>query len=266
MKKYEKILFEVESNIAVLSLNTPDNFNALTEEMGAELNDALNRCTDDDGIRVVVIRGEGRAFCAGGDIRSMKRGLDEGDAHMLARIVRALGDVARRIRLLQKPVVAEIHGSAAGAGCSLALLCDFRIVSEEVRFIEAFVGVGLVPDMDGVHILSRYVGLGRLTEYLMTGKPLTAAEAFGMGVVNRVVPRENLHAEAMAFAEKMKALPAKAVGRTKALINQTLFADMGLCLERELEYQDLLSQSADYAEGVDAFLEKRPPKFGGDSR
>lgn len=262
MKEYESILFEVEGGVAVISLNTPANFNAMTEELVAELSDALNRCADDDGIRVVVIRGEGKAFCAGGDIRSMKRGLDEGDAHMLTRIVRALGDVARRIRMLQKPVVAEIHGSAAGAGCSLALLCDFRIVSEEVRFIEAFVGVGLVPDTDGVHILSRYVGLGRLTEYLMTGKPLTAQEALEMGVVNRVATRENLHAEAMSFAEKLKLLPAKAVGLTKALINQTLFADMGLCLERETEYQDILSQSADHAEGVAAFLEKRPPRFG----
>ncbi len=264
MKEYESIRFEVENGIAVVSLNTPENFNALTEASAAELNDALNRCADDDGVRVVVIRGEGRAFCAGGDIRSMKRGLDEGDRHKLARIVRALGDAASKIRMLPKPIIAEIHGSAAGAGCSLALLCDFRVVSEEVRFIEAFVNIGLVPDMGGIHILSRHMGLGRLTEYAMTGKPLTATEALEMGIVNRVVAREALHAETMALAEKLRAQPAMAVGHIKALINQTLFADMGLCLERELEYQDLLSQSADHREGIDAFLEKRPPVYNAD--
>lgn len=263
MGKYEGILFESEDGVAVISLNTPGNFNALTEELAPELSDALDRCADDDRIRVVVLRGEGKVFCAGGDLRAMKLGLEGGDTHALARIVRALGESARKIRGLRKPVVAELHGSCAGAGCSLALLCDFRIASEETRFIEAFVNVGLVPDMGGVHILSRYIGLGRLTECLMTAKPLTAADALELGVVNRVVPRENLHAETMAFAEKLKALPASAIGLTKALINQTLFADLELCLERELEYQDLLFQSADHLEGATAFLEKRPPKFTG---
>lgn len=259
----EKILYEAAGAVATISLNTPENFNAMTEPLLAELDAALIKAADDKAVRVVVIKGEGRAFCAGGDIRAMKQGIDDGDEHALARIVRATGGVARRIRALRKPVVASIHGSAAGAGVSLALLCDFRVVSEEVRFIEAFVNLGLVPDMGGTYILGRYVGIGRLTELLMTGRPLGAREALELGVVNAVVPKDDLDVETTAWAEKLLNLPSESLARIKALINQTLFADFGLCLDREEEYQDTLAQTADYREGVTAFLEKRPPNFGG---
>lgn len=262
-EKKKSIFYHVEENIAVVSMDTPENFNAMTEELLEALDGALARAADDPAVRVVVIRGEGRAFCAGGDIRAMKRGVDEGDAHALARIVRRAGDAARRLRAIRKPVIASVHGSAAGAGCSLALLCDFRVVSEETRFIEAFVNLGLVPDMGGTYVLSRYVGLGRLTEYLMTGRPLGAREALEMGLVNAVVPRDALDAETRVWAKKLVALPAESHARIKSLINQTLFADMGLCLEREEEYQDALASTADYREGVTAFLEKRAPRFGG---
>lgn len=262
--RFEKIIFERQTTLnglATIALNTPENFNALTENLLAELGAALDLCADDESIRVLVIRGEGRAFCAGGDIRAMQAGLDEGDRHKLARIVRAAGRVARQIRAIRKPVVAAVHGSAAGAGCSLALLCDFRVISEEARFIEAFVNLGLVPDMGGTYILSRYVGLGRVTELLMTGRALAAPEALDWGVANAVVPRKNLEDEARAWAERLITLPSESLARIKALINQTLFADLDLSLDREEEYQDHLAGTADYREGVAAFLEKRPPAF-----
>lgn len=248
--------------VAYIALSSPENFNALTAPLLDDMNAALEACGADPDVRAVVIRGEGRAFCAGGDVRAMGEGIAAGDARHLSRIVERAAEAARRIRGLRKPVLASVHGAAAGAGWSLALLCDFRVVSDDVRFVEAFAGLGLVPDMGGTLVLSRYLGLGRLTEFLMCGGTLSADEALALGLVNRVVSREDLDAETAAFAERLAALPVEAVARTKSLLNQTLFADLGLCLEREVEYQDALSRSDDYREAVAAFLAKRPPVFG----
>lgn len=256
------VLYEVTGAVATLALNTPENFNAMSVALLDGLGAALERAAEDDGVRAVVIRAEGRAFCAGGDIREMKRGIDGGDGYALTRIVRKAGDVARRIRSLPKPVIAALHGAVAGAGCSLALMCDFRVASDDVKFIEAFVNIGLVPDMGGTYVLSRYVGLGRLTEYLMTGRPITAREAYDMGMLHVVTEREALTAEAMAMAARLSALPAESLAGIKSLINQALFSDLTLSLEREEEYQTRLSCSDDYREGVMAFLEKRKPAFG----
>lgn len=257
-----KAVSEIKDGIAFIKLNSPDNFNAMSEELLLDLDAELIKAADDSSVRVIVIFGEGRAFCAGGDIREMKKGIDANDDRAIIKIVRRTGDVARRIRSIGKPIIASVHGSAAGAGVSLALLCDFRVVSEEVKFIEAFINLGFVPDMAGIFILSRYVGLGRATELVMTGRPLDAKTALEWGVVNSVVPREKLGEETQALAEKLIALPAAAHAKQKAIINRALFTDMMNVMELEEIYQNELAQTADYREGVNAFLEKRKPQFG----
>lgn len=259
---YNDIDLEIKEGIAFVSLNSPESLNAMTEGSLLELQAVLDCCARDKAVRVVLLRGEGRAFSAGGDIRSMQRGIDEGDRDMLARIVHAAGGVARRLRNIPVPVVAAVHGAAAGAGCSMALLCDFRVVTEDVRFIEAFIHLGLVPDMGGTFILSRYLGLGRLTELLMLGKSVSAGEAWELGLVNAVVPADRLAGEATELAERLRALPGEALAFTKKLVNQALFPEFDTAVEEETELQAALFRTADYREGVAAFLEKRPPVFG----
>jgi enoyl-CoA hydratase/carnithine racemase len=258
---FDNLVFKARDKIATITLNSPKNFNAITEELLADLGNVLDLCTDDDGVRVIVIRGEGRVFCSGADIRSLKKGLDDKDTQKLVRLVRASGSVGRKIRSIRKPVIASLHGAVAAAGCALALLCDFRVASDDVLFIEAFLNIGLIPDMGYTFALGRYVGFGRLTEFLLLSKLITVEKACEMGLVNVVTTRENLQAETMALAKKLALLPYDAVALTKTLINQTVFPGLDQCFEREIKYQNLLSESDNYAEGVDAFLEKRPATF-----
>ena len=258
---FENIVFKARDKIATITLNSPKNFNAVTEELLMDLGNVLDMCADDDSVRVVVIRGEGRVFCSGADIRALKKGLDERDMQKLVRLVRASGNVGRKIRAIRKPVIASLHGAVAATGCGIALLCGFRVASDDVLFIEAFLNIGLIPDMGYTYTLGRYLGFGRLTEYLMFSKLITADKAFEMGLLNVVTTKENLRNETMNFAKKLVALPSDAVALTKTLINQTMFPGFDQCLDREVKYQDLLSRSDNYTEGVDAFLEKRPAVF-----
>ena len=258
---FENIVFKSRDKIAIIALNSPENFNAATEELLTDLGSALDLCMDDDGIRVIVIRGEGKVFCSGTDAHTLKKGLEERDTQKFARLVRASGNVARKLRAIRKPVVASLHGAVAGTACGLALLCDFRVASDDVFFIETFLNMGIIPDMGYTFSLGRYLGFGRLTEYLMLSKLLTAGEAFELGLVNIVTAKENLQNETMNLAKKLVALPSDTIALTKTLINQTIFAGLDQCLDREIKYQDLLSRSENFAEGVDAFLEKRPAVF-----
>lgn len=258
---FENIVFKARDKIATITLNSPRNFNAVSEELLIDLGNVLDICSEDENVRVIVIRGEGRVFCSGADIHSLKKGLEEHDTQKLVRIVRAAGAVGRKIRAIRKLVVASLHGAVAATGCGLALLCDFRVASEDVIFIEAFLNIGLIPDMGYIFSLGRYIGFGRLTEYLMLSKMLTVDKAYEMGLVNVVTTKENLHTETLALAKKLAALPYDAVALTKNLINQTVFTGLDQCLDREIKYQDLLSRSDNYTEGVDAFLEKRPAVF-----
>ncbi|MDR1915054.1 MAG: enoyl-CoA hydratase/isomerase family protein [Synergistaceae bacterium] len=258
---YQNIEFKVSDKIATIALNTPKNFNAFTEELLADLGNILDQCADDEGIRVLVICGEGRSFCSGGDVDTMRRSIENRNTQSLIRIVRSAGNIARKIRAIRKPVIASLHGVVASDACSLALLCDFRVASDDVLFMETFMNIGLVPDMGYTYVLSRYIGFGRLTEFLMTSKMFTADMALDMGMLNILTTRENLSNETMAYAKRLVALPQDTVALTKALINQTLFSGLDACLDREAKYQDLLLRSENYIEGVEAFLEKRPAAF-----
>ena len=258
---FENIVLKSRDKIATITLNSPKNFNAVTEELMMDLGSVLDLCADDDSIRVIIIRGEGRVFSSGADIHALKKGLDERDAHKLARMVRASGNVARKLRAIRKPIIASLHGAVAASACGIALLCDFRVASDDVLFIEVFLNMGLIPDMGYTFTLGRYVGFGRLTEFIMMNKLLTAEKALELGLVNVVTTKENLQNETANLAKKLVALPADTVALTKTLINQTVFAGFDQCLDREVKFQDLLSRSENYIEGLDAFLEKRPAVF-----
>lgn len=262
---FEKIMLTRENGIAQIFLSTPENLNALTGEMVAELIKAFDICEEDPGVRVIVISGKGKAFCSGGDLKSMGGIIKSGGQDVFAAKFRTdmkrVGDLARRIRRISLPVIASVHGPAAGAGCNMALLCDFKIVSDDAVFYEAFVNVGLIPDMGGVYILSRYLGLSRLNETIMLGKPVMAAEALSLGLVNSVVSRDNLEGETMALALKLAAMPSLSLAKMKRLVNMSLFAGLDAVLEAEEEYQPLCARSDDFLEGVAAFLEKRKPAF-----
>ena len=258
---YENLVLKSRDKIATVTLNSPKNFNAVSEELMIDIGNVLDVCADDNNIRVIVIRVEGRVFSSGVDVNALKKGLEERDMLKLVRMVRASGNVARKLRAIRKPIIASLHGAVAGAACSLALLSDFRVASDDMLFIQVFLNMGLIPDMGYTFSLGRYVGFGRLTEFVMLNKILTADKAFDLGLVNIVTTKENLQNETMNLAKKLVALPSDAVALTKTLINQTVFAGLDQCLEREIKYQDLLSRSENYAEGLDAFLEKRPAVF-----
>ena len=258
---FENIVLKSRDKIATITLYSPKNFNAVTEELMMDLGNVLDLCADDDSVKVIIIRGEGRVFSSGADVQSLKKGLEDRDTDKLVRMVRVSGNVARKLRAIRKPIIASLHGAVAATACGIALLCDFRVASDDALFIEVFLNMGLIPDMGYTFSLGRYIGFGRLTELIMLNKLLTADKAFELGLLNIVTTKENLQNETMSLAKKLVALPSEAVALTKTLINQTVFAGLDQCLDREIKYQDILSRSENYAEGVDAFLEKRPAVF-----
>ncbi|MFQ6059124.1 MAG: enoyl-CoA hydratase/isomerase family protein [Anaerolineae bacterium] len=261
---YETILFTIEEGVATITLNRPESLNALNQQMAEELLDALERCKQ-DAVRAVVIKGAGRGFCAGGDVRAMRELVEKGAPEEFFRD--ALGAVHQAIlaiRNLPKPVLASIHGFASGAGFNLALACDLRIATETARFNQAFVRLGLIPDAGGTFFLPRMVGLGKASELFFSGEFLDAPEALRLGFLNRVVPEGELESATRELATRLAKGPTLAIGRIKALINQGLVAtDLASHLEREQQAQIASSRTEDFQAGVAAFFEKREPEFKG---
>jgi len=259
---FKKIKFSVSDGIASIVLNSPKNLNALDEPMLDDVTTALNICEDDENIKVVVVSGEGKSFSAGGDIGMMYKGLESGEQRLGAG-VRKAGVVALKIRNLRKPIIASIHGPVAGAGFNFALLCDFRIVAEDSKFIQAFVNIGLVPDMGGTFLLTRMLGASKATELIMTGRPVGAEEALRLGLAYKVVPLEKLEETTNKFANKLSTLPSVALGKMKALVNRSAFNGFENILDNETEYQIQCTDTEDFKEGIRSFVEKRKPNFKG---
>jgi 2-(1,2-epoxy-1,2-dihydrophenyl)acetyl-CoA isomerase len=262
--EFSKIVFGQSQGIATIMLNSPQNLNAITADLAEEMIAALDRCDTDEAVRVIVITGSGRAFSSGGDIAAMKQALTQGSAViMLGPGVKKVSELALKIRSVRKPVIAAVNGFAAGAGANLAFVCDFRIAVEQAQFIEAFINIGLVPDMGGVYLLTKAVGYAKATELTMTGAPLTAQDALSFGLVNQVVPAESLNETVEKFAKKLASLPTLALGRIKMLINRATFDRLEMDLSNEYEYQLASATEPDFNEGINAFLEKRKPVFTG---
>jgi 2-(1,2-epoxy-1,2-dihydrophenyl)acetyl-CoA isomerase len=258
------ITLAISDHVATISLNRPDVLNAFNDEVSTEFIATLKHLARDDDVRVVVITGVGRAFSSGQDLGDLEAKYVPGHVPTMATDLKKRYDPwVKLIRTMEKPVIAAVNGVAAGAGCSLALACDMRIASEHAKFIEVFVNVGLVPDSASTWTLPRLVGLGRAMELCMTGRPVKADEALAIGLVNQVVPADELESATAKMAARLSSLPGKALGLTKRLLNDSFERTLPEQLKAEAFAQDTAGRTADHFEGVTAFLQKRTPTFTG---
>jgi 2-(1,2-epoxy-1,2-dihydrophenyl)acetyl-CoA isomerase len=258
---YQFIVFEVEGGVARVTLNRPDVLNSIHTAMSGELQDALARAGREPGIRALLLTGAGRAFCAGQDLDEVRPGAAVADFAAHAR--KAYTPLVRGLRELEKPVVCAVNGVAAGAGANLALACDLVLAAEEASFVQAFARIGLVPDTGGSFFLPRLVGLARAAALTMLGEKISARQAAEIGLIYRSCPAATLLDEASQLAAHLATQPTLGLGLTKRLLNASLVNDLDAQLDLEAELQGVAGRSADYAEGVAAFLAKRKPVFTG---
>jgi len=255
------LLASAAEGVLTLTLNRPEAHNALNDAMKRELGEALREAVRDPAVRCIVLRGAGdRAFCAGQDLKEHRAG----GRSLRESLLRTYNPLVRRMREMEKPIIGMINGVAAGAGCSLALACDMRLMSSSARLIEVFARIGLVPDTGSHWFLPRLAGMARAFEYAATARDIPAEEAERVGLVNRVVPPEALEAETMALARALAAGPTKAIGLIKRTLNRALSTDLASLLEYEASVQEVAASTRDHAEGLAAFLEKRPAVFTGE--
>ncbi len=261
---YETIILEMQSGVGVITLNRPDSLNALTSEVGRDFQAAVAEART-RGARAILITGAGRAFCAGGDLREMKK-IAEREGKVEAFFdepLRLLNDCILLIRQTPLPFIAAVNGAASGGGCNLALACDLVVAGESAKFNQAFVKIGLVPDCGGTFILPRLVGWKLASEMMMTGDVVSAGRALEIGMINVIVPDGELMARAMAMAERLAGSPTVAIGQIKKLLEASATNNYADQLELERKAQIDTGKTNDFREGVTAFIEKRAAKFLG---
>jgi 2-(1,2-epoxy-1,2-dihydrophenyl)acetyl-CoA isomerase len=247
-----------EGAVLTITLNRPDVLNALNRAMHKGLRDALKQARSDE-VRAVVVTGAGRGFCVGQDLTEFR----EAPSDIADRLRRFYHPNIEAIRALEKPVIASVNGAAAGAGLSLACACDLRIASESATFVPAFINIGLVPDSGGSFFVHRLLGYARAFEWMTSGRRLSAAEARDWGLLSETVEDARLAARAADLASELAAMPTRGIGMTKRLFDHATSATLGEQLELEAQLQAAATQTADFREGVAAFLEKREPAFTG---
>jgi 2-(1,2-epoxy-1,2-dihydrophenyl)acetyl-CoA isomerase len=266
MSNTDPILFEQRGHVALLTLNRPDTRNALSgEDMFAAFEQLFERLNADLEIRAAVLTGAGSAFCSGGNVAEMRdrAGMFGGSPEQIAQNYRnGIQRIPRAFQRLQVPVIAAVNGAAIGAGNDLACMCDIRIAATSARFAESFVKVGIVPGDGGCWLLPRVVGASRAAEMALTGDTMDAAEALRIGLVSRVVEPEVLLDEALALARRIAANPPQVLRWTKQLLQQARTGTLDEALDAAGRFQGQAHHTADHAEAVAAFFEKRPPVFG----
>jgi len=255
---YETIRTATADGVLTITLDRPDALNALNAVMRRELLAAFRGAAKDEAVRAVVLTGAGRGFCSGADLRG-----GAGEREFRRVLAAEYNPLVRAIRSLPKPVVAAVNGVAAGAGVSLALAADLVIAAQEARFVLAFIRIGLVPDSGLTRTLVRALGRHRAAQLILTGEPMSAAEAASAGLVARVVPGAELAETARDVAAALAAGPTRAIGYAKRLIEAAEQDALDTSLEAEAAFQELAGRTADHAEGVAAFTEKREPRFTG---
>jgi len=257
------ILSETTEAVTTITLNRPEKLNAFSGTMREDLLAALRAADADPACRVVVITGAGRAFCAGGDVEFMSGLQKEGDVERFRKLLDAGREVVTQIAEMAKPVIASVNGIAAGAGCNLALACDYRVASEAAKFGETFVKIGIHPDWGGTWLLPRMIGTGRALEMMMTGRMVDAAEALAIGMVERVVAADALTDETTKLAQAIAHGPPLAIAGIKRALAASRTNTLRAQVELESEHQIEAFRSRDAAEGMAAFFEKRAAKFEG---
>jgi len=250
---------EAADGVATVTLDRPDALNSLTVPLKVELISLFSDLARDRQVRAVILTGAGRAFCAGQDLRER---LDPSAEPLDVELRDRYNPLVRAIRDLPKPVLAAVNGVAAGAGASLAFACDLRLAADTARFVLAFGQIGLIPDSGATWTLQRLVGLSKATEIALLPDPLSAADAERFGLVTRVVPAEDLMVEAVALAARLAALSPTAVALTKRALAAAATSTFEDALELEARLQGEAGANPDHPEGIAAFIEKRPPRFG----
>lgn len=257
----ETVLLSISGGVATVTLNRPAMLNAIDVAMAQAFGERVEALAGRDDVRAILIRGEGRAFCAGGDISQFNAGGDATTA--IDAIIGPLHAGLLRLSQLPAPSIACVHGAVAGGGFSLALACDLTIAADDAKFSMAYARIGATPDASGTWHLPRLLGMKKARELALLGDTVLADEALQLGLVNRVVPRAELAEQAQALAERLAAGPTAAYGRIKTLLNASLGNTLAQQLDAERQTFRASTQTADFAEGIKAFSEKRPPRFIG---
>lgn len=255
------ILTEEKNNVLVVTLNRPEKLNCFNREMALQLISVLDKAENNNNIRAIIITGMGKAFCAGQDL---SEAIDPNGPGIKKIVGEHYNPIIIKIRSIEKPIIAVINGVAAGAGANIALACDIIYASKSASFIQAFSKIGLIPDSGGTYTLPRLVGFNLASALMITGDKLSADDAKNFGIVYKVFDDENLMELSIASAIKIAAMPTKAIGLTKRLLNKTYSnsLEQQLVLEKNLQIE--AANTSDYKEGVNAFLEKRNPNFKGE--
>lgn len=262
---FKELIFTKDQGVATITLNRPQSFNSLASTMIGELVPAMEECRDDPSIRVVVITGAGKAFCAGGDLVGARAWMEAGrkPANYFLDMIKPLNRFITDLRHLPKPVIASVNGMAAGAGFSLAMACDLRIMSEKAVFKLAYTRItGLVPDGGWTVFLPRIAGMALATELMFLDRPLDAARSLSLGLVTQVAPDAELAEKTKEMALELAGGPAESLARAKGLLNASMAGILEAQMERERLELGKCASVPDFREAVAAFFDKRPPRFG----
>jgi 2-(1,2-epoxy-1,2-dihydrophenyl)acetyl-CoA isomerase len=257
----KSIELKIENSVAWIYLNRPEVFNSFNREMALSLQTALDNCKNDTNVRAIIITGNGKAFCAGQDLKEVTTPeLNPGFRKILEE---HYNPIIKKIRTIEKPIVAAVNGVAAGAGANIALACDIVVATEHASFIQAFSKIGLIPDSAGTFFLPRIIGFQKASALMMLGDKVAAEEALQMGLIYKIFPASFFQEEVLTLAITLAKMPTKAIGLTKRLLNQSMNNNLEQQLALESDLQIEASSSFDYNEGVTAFVEKRKPEFKG---
>ena len=255
-----EIIKSLINGVCELRLNRPEVFNSFNKNMALAFQDALDECEKNDEVRVILITGEGKAFCAGQDL---SEAIDPDGPELSHIVEKHYNPIIERIRNIEKPIVAAVNGVAAGAGANIALACDITIAKKSASFIQAFSKIGLIPDSGGTFFLPRIIGFQKALALMMTGDKISAEEAENMNMIYKVVEDDLFESEVSTFVQKLAIMPTKGLGLTKKAVNQSFGNNLTQQLEVEKDLQTEAGNTYDFKEGVNAFVEKRKPIFIG---